>query len=90
MRDHRGERDPGDFDGVIPLGASATVEFLAPARGRLRAVCHLDIEAYAALGPLLSGRTDRARFSTHAEITDATGNVVCRGAFDWSVRRRRA
>ncbi|MFG2304544.1 hypothetical protein [Actinacidiphila glaucinigra] len=26
---------PGEFDGVVPLGAAATVEFLAPARGRL-------------------------------------------------------
>ena len=81
---------PGDFDGVVPLGASAALEFLAPARGRLRAVCHLDLEAYAALGPLLSAKTDRAHFSTHAEITDATGDVVCRGTFNWSVRRRRA
>ncbi|MEW1830982.1 DUF4442 domain-containing protein [Streptomyces sp. NPDC088196] len=81
---------PGDFDGIVPLGASASVEFLAPARGHLRAVCHLDTEARDALRPLLSGETDRARLSTHAEITDATGTTVCRGGFDWSVRRRRA
>ncbi|WP_328934802.1 MULTISPECIES: DUF4442 domain-containing protein [unclassified Streptomyces] len=81
---------PGDFDGVVPLGTSATLEFLAPARGRLRAVCHLAPEAYAALGPLLSAKTDRVRFSTHAEITDTTGDVVCRGTFNWSVRRSRA
>lgn len=80
---------PGDFDGIVPLGASASLEFLAPARGRLRAVCHLDTETRAALRPLLSGETDRARFATRAEITDATGATVCRGAFDWSVRRRR-
>ena len=81
---------PGDFDGIVPLGASASLEFLAPARGRLQAACHLDDEARDALRPLLSGETERARFSTHAEITDATGTTVCRGGFDWSVRRRRA
>lgn len=80
---------PEDFDGIVPLGAAATLEFLTPARGRLLAVCRLDDEARAALRPLLSGETDRARFSTHAEITDATGTTVCRGSFDWSVRRRR-
>lgn len=82
-------RDPGDFDGVVPLGAAASLEFLAPARGRLLTVCRLDDEARAALLPLLSGESDRARFSTRAEITDATGTTVCRGSFDWSVRRRR-
>jgi acyl-coenzyme A thioesterase PaaI-like protein len=80
---------PGHFDGIVPLGAAASLEFLAPARGRLLAVCRLDDEARAALRPLLSGESERARFSTRAEITDATGTTVCRGGFEWSVRRGR-
>lgn len=40
-----------------------------------------------ALREVLSGAGDRARLATVAEISDATGAVVCRGGFDWSVRR---
>ncbi|MBA4863382.1 DUF4442 domain-containing protein [Streptomyces sp. PSKA54] len=76
-----------DFEGVVPLGRAASLEFLAPARGRLVARCRLSDEAQHALRPLLSGETDRARLSTHGEITDASGTLVCRGGFDWSVRR---
>lgn len=79
--------DAADFEGVVPLGRSASLEFLAPARGRLVARCRLSEEALGVLRPLLRGETDRARFATHAEITDATGTPVCRGGFDWSVRR---
>ncbi|MCZ4508275.1 DUF4442 domain-containing protein [Streptomyces sp. ActVer] len=78
---------PEDFQGVVPLGAAASLEFLAPARGRLVATCRLTDEARRALRPLLDGQTDRARFSTGAEVTDAEGTLVCRGTFDWSVRR---
>lgn len=80
---------PGEFDGVVPLGAAATVEFLAPARGRLVASCALDESARHTLRGVLSGDGDRARLATVAEIRDATGAVVCRGGFDWSVRRVR-
>src|SRR5262245_29521549 len=31
-----------EFDRVVPLGAAARMEFLAPARGRLTATCRLD------------------------------------------------
>ncbi|MFI8181824.1 DUF4442 domain-containing protein [Actinacidiphila glaucinigra] len=78
---------PGEFDGVVPLGAAATVEFLAPARGRLVASCALGAPARRALREVLSGAGDRARLATVAEIRDATGAVVCRGGFAWSVRR---
>ena len=76
-----------DFDGVVPLGAAASLEFRAPARGRLVASCQLDQEARRALQPVLSGDTDRARISTVADVVDATGALVCRGTFEWSVRR---
>jgi acyl-coenzyme A thioesterase PaaI-like protein len=75
------------MEGIVPLGRAASLEFLAPARGRLVATCCLDEVARSALQPLWSGETDRARLSTNAQVADAKGTVVCRGSFDWSVRR---
>ncbi|MFE6553426.1 DUF4442 domain-containing protein [Streptomyces sp. NPDC057746] len=77
----------GALERIVPLGTAAAAEFLAPARGRLSAGCRLDDQARIALEPLWAGETDRVRISTWAEITDAAGRVVCRGRFDWSVRR---
>lgn len=76
-----------EFQGVVPLGSAASLEFLAPGRGRLVATCRLTHEAHGVLRALLAGETDRARFSTRAEVADAAGTLVCRGTFDWSVRR---
>lgn len=77
-----------EFSGVLPLGAAASLEFRAPARGRLVATCHLDREARMALRPVLSGEGDRTRLTTATDVVDASGVLVCRGTFDWSVRRR--
>ncbi|MEU1598102.1 hypothetical protein ABZ468_36040 [Streptomyces sp. NPDC005708] len=71
----------------MPLGTAAALEFLAPARGRLVASCRLDEDAERSLQPLWRGETDRVRLGTKAAITDAADTVVCRGRFDWSVRR---
>ena len=76
-----------EMRGILPLGAIATLEFRAPARGRLVASCHLAEAARQALRPVLSGAGNRARISTVAEITDEAHALVCRGTFDWSVRR---
>jgi acyl-coenzyme A thioesterase PaaI-like protein len=76
----------GDLDGIVPLGTAATLDFLAPARGRLVATCRLTDDARHALRPLLAGESDKARLSTQAEVRDAAGAPVCRGSFDWSVR----
>ncbi len=57
-------QDTDDFTGVVPLGAAASLEFLAPARGRLVASCALDEATRAALRPVLSGAEARARIST--------------------------
>jgi len=76
-----------EMRGVLPLGAVATLEFRAPARGRLVASCRLGEAAREALRPVLSGAGNRARISTVAEITDEAHALVCRGTFDWSVRR---
>jgi acyl-coenzyme A thioesterase PaaI-like protein len=83
-------QDTDDFTGVVPLGAAASLEFLALARGRLVASCALDEATPAALRPVASGAEARARISTLADVTDADGVPVCRGRFDWSVRRRPA
>jgi uncharacterized protein (TIGR00369 family) len=76
-----------EFRGVLPLGAAASLDFRAPARGRLVASCQLSQDVQVALRPVLSGTADRARVSTVADIVDAAGALVCRGSFDWSVRR---
>lgn len=76
-----------DFDGVLPLGAAASLEFRAPARGRLVASCRLDQAARLGLRPVLAGREDRAHVRTVADVVDAGGALVCRGTFEWSVRR---
>ena len=81
-------RIDGDIDGVLPLGATATMRFLAPARGRLLARCALSEEARQSLDPLLSGQRDRTRLATVAGITDESGTLVCEGTFQWSIRRR--
>ncbi|GAA3456700.1 PaaI family thioesterase [Dactylosporangium matsuzakiense] len=80
--------NPDDFAGVIPLGGAAELRFLAPARGRLVATCRLEAEERAAVKALFAGETETARAMTEAEIRDVDGEVVCRGSFDWSLRRR--
>ena len=76
-----------DLEGITPLGATASLQFHRPARGRLLATCRLDEPAEQALRRLLSTCTDRARLSTSVDIVDHTGALVCQGAFDWSLRR---
>jgi acyl-coenzyme A thioesterase PaaI-like protein len=75
------------FDGVVPLGSAARLEFLRPARGRLTGRCALTASAHAAIGAVLAGEQPRARLGTSVEIGDDDGQLVCRGSFDWSVRR---
>jgi acyl-coenzyme A thioesterase PaaI-like protein len=79
---------PDDFAGIAPLGAAAELRFLAPARGRLVATCRLEEEERASIAALCSGTAPDARAMTETEITDADGVVVCRGSFDWRLRRR--
>ncbi|MGW9026761.1 hypothetical protein ACWGQ5_21755 [Streptomyces sp. NPDC055722] len=73
------------LDGVVPLGTAADLEFLAPARDASSPPAVE--EAGRTLEPLWRGETDRVRLATRAAITDAAGTVVCRGRFDWTVRR---
>ncbi|GAA1527002.1 hypothetical protein GCM10009827_049920 [Dactylosporangium maewongense] len=78
---------PDAVQGVVPLGAAATMRFLAPARGHLTATCRLDPDARETLAEVFIGVANRVRIATTADITDETGVVVCQGTFDWSVRR---
>lgn len=78
-----------DFDGIVPLGAVASLEFRAPARGRLVASCQLDSNARRALRPVFAGTEDRSRVTTVADVVDEKHALVCRGTFEWSVRRPR-
>lgn len=73
--------------GVIPLGRNASLEFLAPACGRLKATAVLDAQARTSLESLWTNRVGRVQVSTVAEITDEAEHLVCRGQFDWRVRR---
>jgi len=83
-------KSPTQAHGVLPLGAAARLHFLAPARGRLNARCHLSAQEMAELSALYAGETARIKITTTAEIVDATDSVVCRGTFDWSIKTSRA
>jgi acyl-coenzyme A thioesterase PaaI-like protein len=80
-------RSDRDMDGVLPLGAAASLEFLSPAGGRLVAAYRLTPLVREALELLFSGEENRIRLRTDAEILDEAGAVVCRGSMEWSVRR---
>jgi acyl-coenzyme A thioesterase PaaI-like protein len=79
-------RTEQEAETLVPLGASATIDFRAPGRGRLVAECTLDDDGRLALDRLLSGDTERARMGTTTEIMDRTGSVVCSGTFRWNIR----
>ena len=82
-----GCRDETEFDGLTPLGTSASVQFLAPARGPLTARCQLEPFERYALRDLLEGRTRKDELETSVEVVDRGGLVVCRGRFAWKLRR---
>ena len=78
-----------EVDDLVPLGASATLDFRAPGRGRLVCECTMDDDARVALRRVLAGEIPRARIGTLSEIVDGTGAVICSGTFRWNVRARR-
>jgi acyl-coenzyme A thioesterase PaaI-like protein len=79
--------DEAQFDRVTPLGTIAHVEFLAPARGPLVGRCSLGGPELESLLALLRGQTAKARLTTAVDVADAAGVVVCRGSFEWRLRR---
>lgn len=76
-----------ELDQVLPLGTAASIEFCAPARGRVVASCRLDPDARRAIEAVLSRRETRTRVSTLATVRDEADVIVCRGRFEWSIRR---
>jgi acyl-coenzyme A thioesterase PaaI-like protein len=78
---------PDEFEGVVPLGAAADLQFKAPGRGRLVARCTLDESTIVTARSLFEGRTDRVHLRTSASIFDPAQALVCVGRFHWSLRR---
>jgi acyl-coenzyme A thioesterase PaaI-like protein len=78
---------PDEFEGVVPLGAAADLQFKAPGRGRLVARCTLDESAVVTARSLFEGETDRVHLRTSAGIFDQAQALVCVGRFHWSLRR---
>jgi acyl-coenzyme A thioesterase PaaI-like protein len=85
-----GCRAEDEFDGLTPLGTTAGLQFLAPARGPLVARCTLDPFERHALRELLEHRVRTEEFETCVEVFDRDETVVCRGRFTWKVRRAHA
>jgi acyl-coenzyme A thioesterase PaaI-like protein len=79
-----------EFDGLTPLGTTASVQFLAPARGPLIGRCQLEPFESCVLRDLLEGRTRKEELETSVEVVDRDGLVVCRGRFAWKLRRAHA
>jgi acyl-coenzyme A thioesterase PaaI-like protein len=83
-------RAEDEFEGLTPLGTTASLQFLAPARGRLVARCVLDSFERHAVRELLERRVRKEELETCVEVVDRDGTVVCRGRFTWKVRRAHA
>jgi acyl-coenzyme A thioesterase PaaI-like protein len=79
-----------EFEGLTPLGTTASLQFLAPARGRLVARCVLDSFERHAVRELLERRVRKEELETCVEVVDRDETVVCRGRFAWKVRRAHA
>ena len=80
-------RDAVEFAHVTPLGTTAEIEFLAPARGVLTGHCALDEAALGRLRALLDREVHKAQIITDCEVLDAEGALVCQGSFTWKLRR---
>lgn len=80
-------QDEAEFDGLTPLGTSASVQFLAPARGPLVARCRLEPFESSALRDLLERRIRKEELETSVEIVDRDEMVVCRGRLVFKLRR---
>src|SRR5947209_461129 len=59
-----------DFDGITPLGITASLQFSAPARGPLIARCRLEPFEASALRELLESRIRKEELETCVEVVD--------------------
>ncbi|MDP9118636.1 MAG: DUF4442 domain-containing protein [Actinomycetota bacterium] len=80
-------QDANELQDVVPLGATANLQFLAPGRGRLIGHCELGETSMEVARSLLGGDSDSVRLTTSAEVLTENGVVVCRGSFGWRVKR---
>jgi acyl-coenzyme A thioesterase PaaI-like protein len=78
---------PTAFEGVLPLGAAADLQFKAPGRGRLTARCTLDDSTIVSARSFFASEAERVHLRTATSIFDATQELVCVGRFHWSLRR---
>jgi acyl-coenzyme A thioesterase PaaI-like protein len=81
-------RSDEELDGVIPLGASAEMQFLAPARGVLVARCTLGHQDGAWARGLFAGHVDHIHISTATDVR-SKGQLVATGRLHWSIKRER-
>jgi acyl-coenzyme A thioesterase PaaI-like protein len=76
-----------EFEGVVPLGAAADLQFKTPGRGRLTARCTLDDSTIVSARSFFESDAERLHLRTSASIFDASQGLVCVGRFHWSLRR---
>jgi acyl-coenzyme A thioesterase PaaI-like protein len=79
--------DDRELTGLLPLGAAASMQFRAPAYGRLVATCVLGDQARRSVRSVLDGSRASVRTDTTTLVHDDSGKLVCEGTFVWSVRR---
>lgn len=80
--------DAEAMSGVVPFGTAAELDFLKPGRGRLVAGAQLGGRDLVLARAFMTGDQPRTQLSTGATITDAEGDIVCRGRFTWRLRRQ--
>lgn len=76
--------NPGSVENLLPLGRSAELQFLAPARGLLTARCTLNPDDIAQLS--VSAPPLKMRLPAEVTISDHDQNTVSTGTFEWAVR----
>lgn len=69
--------------GVRPVAASATIDFVRPAKGAVTAHAAVDAEGPELLAAL--AREGKVRFPVKVAMTDAEGREVARMSVDWHV-----
>lgn len=75
-----------DAPGFVPLVKDVRIEFLRPARGRVRATATLDPAEIARVREALSG-TDKVDFELAASLTGENGREVARTLSSYQLRR---
>jgi len=72
---------------VVPTGAAAVFDFLAPAHGRLIGSCSLSEATRTTLRQFWFEQVHHVKIMAFAAVSDTTGEEVCRASFGWSLHR---